>query len=751
MTRDLLYRSAALALALLAASIALPAAAQDLQQRDVAPPAPPIEAEQPASEEEIGFSSQTLEYDSEADIVTAAGDVRMVRAGNRLRADRVVWNRKTGEVRAIGDVAITNPGGDTAYGDSVELTESLRDGAVEDLLVVLDEGGRLAAARGTRTGDIFALERAAYTPCRVTTQEGCETKPKEPTWKLTAVRVVYDAGRKRVRYEGARLSLFGVSILPLPLFSHTVGGEPTSGVLAPDLRYDRINGFEVAVPYYVRLAPDRDLTITPHLYTEALPMLEAQYRALTNLGAFQVTGFGTYGRRRPLFGPDLGGEKDFRGYLDTSGRFQFDSLWSLTFSGRVASDKTFLRRYDISRDDRLRSVVNLERITPDSYFSVAGWATQTLRAITPQGQQPFALPVIDYRRRFTESALGGVFEVQGNSLALTRTAGQDTQRAFASARYDVRRITSMGQELSFTAMARGDLYHTDEILRTANPAYRGDNGFSHRLLATAALDLRWPFVGEAFGGFQRITPRIQLVGSPVDGNLRVPNEDARAVDLEDSNLFALNRFPGYDRYEDGARVTYGLDYAIDRPGFSLDATIGQSYRLDARPSLFPEGTGLTDRTSDIVGRTALRYRRFVTLTHRYRLDKDNLKIRRNEVDATIGGRATYATIGYLRLDRDTDFAIEDLRDREEVRLGGRLAFARYWSVFGSTTIDLTGRGEDPLSIADGYEPVRHRLGLAYDDECFEFALTWRRDYENTGDARRGNTYLLRLAFKGLGR
>ncbi|PSJ19588.1 LPS-assembly protein LptD, partial [Halomonas sp. ND22Bw] len=85
---------------------------------------------------------------------------------------------------------------------------------------------------------------------------------------------------------------------------------------------------------------------------------------------------------------------------------------------------------------------------------------------------------------------------------------------------------------------------------------------------------------------------------------------------------------------------------------------------------------------------------------RYRLDKDNLAVRRNEIDATVGSRRTYATVGYLRLNRNIQ-GLEDLQDREEVRAGGRLAFARYWSVWGSAMIDLTDRAEDPLSQSDG--------------------------------------------------
>lgn len=744
MTRKTFLLSAALPCAFMA----VPAAAQDLQPRTVAPPSLPPAGQAPATDEEITFSANTLEYDNNSDVVTASGDVRMFREGNRLRADTVVWNRETGKVTAEGNVAVVNPGGDTAYGDKVDLTDTLRDGVVENLLVVLDEGGRLAAIKGSRSGDIYTLDRAAYSPCPVTDSSDC---PREPTWKITAVSVTYDAGRKRVRYKGARLELFGVPLIPLPGLTHTVGDQAASGILVPELRYDRVNGFEIAVPYYLRISSDRDLTLTPHLYSDALPMLEGQFRALTDLGAFQITGYGTYGNRQPIL-PVIptNGQKDFRGYLDISGKLQFDPYWSLTASGRLASDRTFLRRYDISRDDRLRSMINLERIGTDSYFSISGWATQTLRAGAVQGQQPIALPLIDYRRRFREGLLGGTIEIQGNSLFLTRTAGQDTQRAFAGIRWDLRKLTPLGQEVTFTAYARGDAYHTDEVLRTLTPAYRGDAGWSARSVASFAIDVKWPFVGEAFGGTQRFTPRVQLVASPVEGNLAIPNEDARAVDLEDSNLFAINRFAGYDRYEDGARVTYGAEWSLDRPGLSINTIVGQSYRLSARPALFPDGTGLTNRTSDIVGRTTVRFKRFLSLTHRYRLDKDSLAIRRNEIDATVGGRNTYAIIGYLRLDRNIGPDLEDLRDREEIRLGGRVQIAKYWSMFGSTTIDLTSAREDPLTSADGYEPVRHRLGLSYEDECLELGVTWRRDYQARGDARRGNTFLLRVAFKQLG-
>ena len=84
-------------------------------------------------------------------------------------------------------------------------------------------------------------------------------------------------------------------------------------------------------------------------------------------------------------------------------------------------------------------------------------------------------------------------------------------------------------------------------------------------------------------------------------------------------------------------------------------------------------------------------------------------------------------------------------------MAGRVQFKRFWSVFGSTVIDLTNRREDPFSLSDGFDPVRHRVGLQYQDDCLRAAVTWRREYQDTGDARRGNSYLLTLAFTNLGR
>lgn len=707
--------------------------------------------EEPTVDDVMRFEADKVRYDSKGEKVFADGNVVLRHDTQTVRADNVTWDRETGKILATGNIRFVDDDGNIVYTDQVELTDEFKAGAIEDLLVVLRTGGRLAAESGTRDENgNMTLDYAAYSGCAVEDEQGCS---KKPSWEVTAARVYFDAKEKRVKYRGATLRMFGIPVLPLPGLGHTSDFRAETGLLIPDFRLGAANGAEISETWYWRIADNRDLAVTGTFYTGSLPMLTAKYRHLTNLGAFQITGYATRSGLIPLGAPINTvpvGEQRFRGYIESNGKLQFSPEWSLTGYGRLASDRTFLRRYDISRDDRLRSSLNLERIDDDSYFSLAGWVTQTVRVNDPQGMVPLALPLVDYRRRITVDGIPGRLELQANSLAIVRTAGQDSQRAFAKAQWDMRTITGLGQEVTLTGLVRGDVYHSSDNELTTTATYRGVSGWQTRGIATAAIDVKWPFMGTFFGGNQVLTPRVQIVATPGVRNFEIPNEDSRSVDLEDTNLFSLNRFPGYDRIEDGVRVAYGFDWTFQRPGLKVMTTVGQSYRLSNQNALLPDGTGLTNRASDYVGRTVVRFVDLVKFTHRFRLDKDSFALRRNEFDATIGDHRRYAEAGYLKLNRNIVSTFEDLQDREELRFAARTPITRNFSVFGSTIINLTNRDEDPTRTSDGYQMLRHRLGVAWTDDCLDLSFTWRRDYVNIGDAVRGNSFQISLSLKNLG-
>jgi LPS-assembly protein len=201
---------------------------------------------------------------------------------------------------------------------------------------------------------------------------------------------------------------------------------------------------------------------------------------------------------------------------------------------------------------------------------------------------------------------------------------------------------------------RGDVYHSDENLLTAIPGYRGKCGLVKRAVDRRdRRRMRWPFVGEFMRRHADADPARPDRRDPRRSRISTFRTRIRAHSTSRTAICSRSiASTGHDRFEDGARITYGVEWNFSRPGFNISSVVGQSYRLSDKSSPVSRRHGLTNRTSDVVGRTTVAYRDFVRLTHRFRLDKDNLAIRRNEFDATIGSRSTYAVLGYSRLNRD---------------------------------------------------------------------------------------------------
>ncbi|HMO67449.1 MAG TPA: LptA/OstA family protein, partial [Novosphingobium sp.] len=232
-------RLSALALCLALVPASVPALAQGVE----------------AAQETVAFEADRVEYNDSSDDVIASGDVLLKRGDQSVRADSVTWNATSGAIVATGNVRLVDQDGNQLFTDRVTLDEEFRTGAMENMLLALREGGRLAAQSGERGADgAVVLNRAAYSACNVEDAQGCARKP---SWRVTAQTVLYDPESRLVRFRGARLELFGAALVPLPGLSVTTDGRAVSGLLVPDISFSPSNGVELRQSWYQQLAPNR--------------------------------------------------------------------------------------------------------------------------------------------------------------------------------------------------------------------------------------------------------------------------------------------------------------------------------------------------------------------------------------------------------------------------------------------------------------------------------------------------------------
>src|ERR1700692_4176274 len=112
----------------------------------------------------------------------------------------------------------------------------------------------------------------------------------------------------------------------------------------------------------------------------------------------------------------------------------------------------------------------------------------------------------------------------------------------------------------------------------------------------------------------------------------MPNEDAQSLSFDDTNLFRVNKFGGWDREEGGGRANVGLQATtqFDRGGY-INALFGQSYQLFGTNSFAVADatntgvdSGLQTARSDYVGGVSYQPSNRLLFSARTRLDEKTL-------------------------------------------------------------------------------------------------------------------------------
>ena len=675
------------------------------------------------------IAADQMTYASDGETITATGDVTIVQGARALSADAITYEVAADRIVATGNVTLIEPGGEVLYADRVELTDQLKRAVADQLRLRLSDGSRLVGSYADRIADDRTiLENAAFTPCKL-----CENDPdRAPLWRLRARKVEHDEKDKDLIYEDVTLDIAGVPVFYTPYFRHP---DPTvkrrTGFLAPDLFFGGEFDAVAQVPYYWSIAPNRDLTFKPLITPKTAPVAAAEYRHLFRNGVINVdASFGVLERTT-----NSGAKKNdaIRGHGFLDGEFALDHNWRLTLAGAIASDDSYLETFNIDDADTLRSTINMEGFYGPSYVVVGGFAAQDLRENSAQNTTPTALPTVRGSYIGEQGKLGYAY-FEGDARALTRNTGTDSQSASANAGWRAPFTTPGGQQIEVTANLRGDLYNVADV-----NGVTGQNAVIARAHPTATADWRFPLVQQHGWGSVVVEPRVQAVAGLDDARTRnIPNEDAQAVEFDESNFYSRDRFPGRDLIDDGQRVDYGLRVTgLLFGGGRAEAFVGQSLARD--PGAFAAATDMGGRSSDIVAAATVSPADYLDLNWRARFAKDDLNIRRQEVSIGAGPEWLRLNAEYIRVD-DINQGPQFIAAREQIKGGFKLKFADYWSVSGSHHRDI-----------DRNEPLLWSASVAYEDECFAVDLAFASDFASQADGGgRDDSVFLRVRFKHLG-
>lgn len=677
------------------------------------------------------IEADSMSLDQGDNVVTASGDVTIEYRGKKLSADQIKWDQNTDRITASGNVTFTDADGAVITSEEAELVDEMKEATLRRFWVVLQNNLRFSGEKATRLpGKMTKIENSKFTACRP-----CQDRPDAPpTWQLRSGETVYDEVGETVTHKHVRLEMRGVPVFYLPWLAHPAPEvRKRSGFLFPEVRSSSDRGIDLAIPYFVNLAPNYDLTLTPRLSEDGGSMLGVNWRHKSANSENSLTTHGLWLEEDQ--NPD--NDKTFRGNVEAEGAFNLNAGWQAGYEYWWLSDKSFMKRYDLSDRDFFTSTAYLRKTDGRNSIDIRMLNYKTALNDVREDQLPEIAPQIRTEHYFPNLA-GGELRLASDFLSLSKEAGGDMRRAMAETEWRRRTILGAGQIVDYFGGLRG-LYHDYHGFETGGGASgdEADGDEETTLMAHAGIKWRMPLVKHQTDSTILVEPTAQLLLANEEArNPQTPNEDSRSGEFDSISLFEVHRHVGYDRTDSGSRLDMGVATSFTRArGASYRLFVGKSLRREAAES-GAVGTRQGKKASDWLLDLEMRPSKGFGLSGQFRFDDEQEKLIRSEGEFFANFRDARFTLHYARLDESLT---DDGRQREEVNSRLDYHLTGNWFLNGYIRYDLTREAR-----------LKNAVGLNYRDDCTDIRLTFNQSFTRDGNIGPRDGVTLKISLRTLG-
>jgi LPS-assembly protein len=700
--------------------------------------------------------SETIEKDGFKKI-TLLGDIIVKKGVQQLTAEQAVYSEKTGSITIDGELTVRQP----------DLLLIASKGVVnqrENRLVIDDATYVIHSAniRGkgkqlSKNQGIIDLKGSEYTSC----------EPGNNDWLLKGSQITIDTEKNQGSAKHVRLVVKGIPVFYWPYLRFPVGNARQSGFLFPTAGLSD-GAIDVSVPYYFNLAPNYDLTLTPHFLQNHGALLEANGRHLNSHFETDITvaylsndkgtlsdseqadisnGTKTAAEINPYKDND-------RWLVNINQEGGKNQRWFSTIDYNEVSDNDYLDDFDNSSLNTNSEVSLIQQITAG--YQVDNWRLEV-------NNQQYQILEDDITRPYKELpqiTLDGEYSFPDYRFGeLNVDLENEWVRFDHSDADDIGDTTIVGNRARFKYSA--ELDNTNDAgffrprIQARYLAYQldgsklanGANSAPSVIVPQAVIDSGLYFERDGSGYQQTFEPRLYYFYSPfkdqsdiTDSNIKF---DTSNTTFSYSQLFRDTRFSGGDRIDDANQLSLGLTTRFignesGREWFS--ASIGKAIYLDERKVTL-SGTPDTDNNSLIAGQLSSQFSQNWQLTNDFIYDDDEGNINDNTLSLKYrGDNSTLFNLSHRFLRNSV--AANTLKQSEASMI---LPIAnRSWYLLAHTQYDHTNSRE-----------LERLLGFEYNSCCYRARFAYKRAIDD--DQLTANTnvsydegIVLEFQFLGLG-
>lgn len=639
------------------------------------------------------------------------GDVQITYRDTLLSAPHADFNRQQQRVFADGGIEYFNTNlkisGSQFSANLDENEATLEDASYH----FLSQAGRGYAQQLKASEQQILLNDAHFTTCPT----------QDNSWALHAEEINLEAGEGWGEAYHAVFRIKDIPVFYLPYLTFPIDDQRRSGVLLPKLSSSQKTGLDIQLPYYVNLAPNYDLTLTPRFMSKRGTQIKSEFRYLTlkHHGLFQAEylpsdneqSSGSNARHLLHLSHLSDFTSQLRGYIDFTDVSDDAYLTELGSDYNNQSDTQLLREAAIDYfGEHIHSEVKFQG------FEILGNYTPAYSAL-PQLTLNSAKPIS------LLPALNFSWQAQYVHFRNDDAAINSANRFHVEPSVEIPFITPA---LEFSA--RASLLYTYYQQNTETPTNEIANTTSRtvpklRLYSRLNLEREYDWFGEQ--ALHTFEPQIQYLYIPYRDQSKIGLYDTARLQDDYYGLFRENRYSGLDRINEANQLTVGWTTRFydnaDNELFRF--SLGQIFFL-ADPT--PVSDSLTDELTSTESMLAAEvvwhwYRKwFFSTAVQYDIDHDQL-IKSN---ATLDYRHNDKNL--FQLNHRYSQAVSGL-EIQQLGVLGTTPLTENWQLVSSYYRDVTN-----------HRMIEASIGLQYESCCWAVRLVAQRQIETNLELPIGN-------------
>ncbi|MDB9991540.1 LPS assembly protein LptD [Amylibacter sp.] len=679
----------------------------------------------------VNLIADKISYDKFTGILIASGNVKILYKDTKLRASEIRYNNKLDTLSIIGKFTI-NDGNDiiTSNNDTI-INKKLKNGLIKEARAILNNKLQLSAQSINQKNNQNVFNTVIASTCKI-----CANNPT-PFWQIRANRIIHDKEKQKIYFKNARLDFLGLPVLYVPALNIPEPGiSRASGLLVPQFSTSDSVGFSSKIPYYFVIDNNKDITITPYIMSKNSLILESEYRQYTQNGYFELT--------NAISLKDNMNHGKLNGFIEGKGSFALNQDYITNFNIDVANninfsngEKPFKDNYDYAEpeDDRLKNTLDISKTSSTSFIQLGSSFTQSFRYKDFNGNGlkeedpnvPIVFPEFYLRKNYDNDLFGGNYTLTTQSVTLSE--GSTGQYSRIGAKFDWKNNWISQYGLNFSTLAQLN-----------SNGYLARNNFFSNSMPLAMIEARYPHKKSSEFISHMFEPIAQVIWSPdkLSGNINNDQNtsDSTTAEFEETNLFSINRFPGFDDIEAGLRANIGGKYILYEPnGWEFTTTAGRVIRQkDLNQFDASKSTGLDSLNSDYVSAFSLKSPQNFQVSSRLLID-DSISASKNETTLNYSTNKYSIDLGYVWLDKQSVLNLDN--HQHEVNISTHYMLNYNWTL-----------AADWRQNINTHSPINGDFGIVYENDCakINFSLELEYDEQNRIDRTIG----MQVYLSGLG-